>query len=171
MYKFFKISVFVLVMLPILVFLGFVGAVSFIDFNRYKPQIEQEVKALTQRDFKIEGAIEVSVVPFALSLGKSTLSNPENFSNAPVLLSFKELHTEMSLQSLFLEKKLVIQSIEWIEPKVTLVSDSSLQTNWQGLPSLETLMHQFLVETPESAADAQSWVLNSLIIEGGALSL
>lgn len=163
-----KLSIFVLMIFPALIFLGFVGAVSFIDFNRYKPQLEQKVTEMTQREFDIEGAIEVSVLPFTLSIGQSTLKSPEGFAEQP-LLSFKELRVELSLLALFLDKQMEIQSLEWIEPKLVLIEQNEAN-NWSDLPGLAELVAFFShADGGAQSAQANSWQLNSLVVQGGQI--
>ncbi|WP_029408386.1 AsmA family protein [Thiomicrorhabdus sp. Milos-T2] len=132
--KWSKRAALVLAIIPILIFLAFAGAVSLIDFNQYKPQIEQEVKALTNRDFKIEGEVEVSVLPFKFHLGKMTLKNPSAFKEAN-LMTMKEAEIELSLKSLFLSKTLKVTSLELIEPKFNFIKQSN-QNNWSNIPLL-----------------------------------
>ncbi len=172
-----RIGLYALIILPVLVFLGFAAAVSFIDFNRYKPQIEEQVKTLTQRDFKIEGAVDVSVIPFAMSIGESTLSNSLAFAEAGPQLTFKELRAELSLSELFLNKRLDVQSLLWIEPKIVLSTDEQGRNNWQDLPNIDALMSSFFdgnsnsenSETSLNASVAQNWQLSSLVIQDGQI--
>lgn len=169
-----RIGLYVLIILPVLVFLGFAAAVSFIDFNRYKPQIEEQVKTLTQRDFKIEGPVDVSVIPFAMSIGESTLSNSEVFAKAGPQLTFKELRAELSLSELFLNKRLNVQSLQWIEPKIVLSTDEQGRNNWQDLPNIGALISSFFNgqqsdENIKIEVVAQNWQLSSLVIQDGQI--
>lgn len=179
--KIFKVSLFLLIILPILVFLGFAAAVSFIDFNRYKPQIEEQVKTLTQRDFKIEGAIDVSVIPFAMTIGQSSLANSKSFTEQEPLLQFKTLRAELSLLELFLHKRLDVKSVEWIEPNLVLATNQLGENNWQDLPGVESVLQSLfdaqVSQSPQSAQSssglelsAENWQLDSLVIQGGQVS-
>lgn len=144
----------IVVIIPVLIFLGFVGAVSLIDFNQYKPQIEQEVSQRTGHELKISGAIEVSVFPFSFSAGAVSLKNPtaiaQRFERED-LLSVKQIRAELSVWSLLVHKQLAIKGLELIEPKLTLLRDEQ-GYNWQGLAQLaglnpplkQALQHAFL---------------------------
>jgi len=132
--KWTKRIILVLAIIPILLFLAFAGAVSLIDFNQYKPQIEQEVTKLTNRDFKIDGKVEVSVLPFKFHLGKLALKNTEGYG-AENLMTMKEAQIELSLRELFLAKKLIITSLELIEPKLDFVQTAT-GNNWNDIPIL-----------------------------------
>ncbi len=121
--------------IPILLFLAFAGAVSFIDFNQYKPQIEQEVSAYTQREFKIEGEIEVSILPFTFHIGPAYLNNPESFSGAEHLLSVKAMQVELSLPALLFGKTVQVISLELLAPRLHLVKTEQ-GDNWSDIQSL-----------------------------------
>ena len=131
----------IVVIIPVLIFLGFVGAVSLIDFNQYKPQIEQEVSQRTGHELKISGAIEVSVFPFSFSAGAVSLKNPTSIAQRferEDLLSVKQIRAELSIWSLLVHKQLAIKGLELIEPKLTLLRDEH-GYNWQGLAQLASL--------------------------------
>ncbi|BCN94290.1 hypothetical protein THMIRHAM_20750 [Thiomicrorhabdus immobilis] len=144
--KWTKRAALILAIIPILLFLGFAGAVSLIDFNQYKPQIEQEVAKLTKRDFKIEGEVKVSVLPFMFHLGKMTLKNQPGFEEEN-LFTMKEAQIELSLKTLFLDKKLKVTSLELIEPKFHFIELAD-RNNWSDMPLLSFVdgMPQRLVQ-------------------------
>jgi len=129
-----KRIVLVLAIIPILIFLAFVSAVSLIDFNQYKPQIEEEVSNYTHRDFKIEGEVNISILPFMFHVGDMALKNPEGFEQTD-LMTMKSAQIELSLSALFLEKKLQINGLELIEPTVHFVHKKD-QNNWTDIPLL-----------------------------------
>jgi len=143
-FKWFKRGTLILAIIPILLFLGFAGAVSLIDFNQYKPQIEQEVTKVTGRDFKITGAVEVSILPFMFNVGQMYLRNSEGFTEEN-LLTIREVQIELSLKSLFLDKEISVISLELIEPKLHLIKTetgdnwSDIQLISQWLPTLPGL--------------------------------
>lgn len=131
--------------IPMLAFLGFAGAVSLIDFNKYKPQIESEISQLTQRTFTIEGEVDVSVLPFKFSLEKLKAENPKGFEE-PLLLALDELYIELSLYQLFVERKIEIISLEAIAPQLNLIQRADVN-NWQDIPLLTSWL-------PKSQVDA-----------------
>ena len=133
-FKWLKRITLVLGIIPILLFLAFAGAVSFIDFNQYKSQIEQEVSSYTNREFKIEGEVDVSVFPFAFTLGESYLKNPEGFGSER-LLSIKETQIELSLSALLLNKAIKVTSLELLEPKLHLIK-TEFGDNWSDIKGL-----------------------------------
>ncbi|GKT12863.1 MAG: hypothetical protein ISEC1_P1854 [Thiomicrorhabdus sp.] len=178
-FKWFKRGTLVLAIIPILIFLAFAGAVNLIDFNQYKPQIEAEVKQFTGRDFKIDGDVEVSVLPFIFNVTNLYLKNPQGFS-AENLLAIKELRLELSLSDLLMHSELSIISLELIEPKVHLVKMAQ-GDNWtdikalnQAAESLTTLENQQLSQKPFSSGvdnKAYYWTFDSLVIRNGEVRL
>lgn len=144
--KWFKRAILILAIIPILLFLAFAGAVSLIDFNQYKPQIEKEVAELTHRNFKIDGEVKVSILPFMFHLGDMRLKNPAGFDikagdddNANNLMTMKEAQIELSLQQLFLHKKIKVISLELIEPKIHFVQLAN-KNNWSDIQFLAAML-------------------------------
>jgi len=186
-----KRIVFVLAIIPILIFLAFVSAVSLIDFNQYKPQIEAEVSNYTHRDFKIQGEVDVSIWPFMFHVGEMALKNLEGFEQTN-LMTMKGAQIELSLSDMLLEKKVQIKGLELIEPSVHFVQKKG-QNNWTDIPLLMAVLpseegaklthanlnpnevNRFFTHVlsdvnsrpPEVAkpVDKQAWSLQSLVIK------
>ena len=140
--RLYKILLSVVIIIPLIGFLGFVGAISFIDFNRYKPQIEAEITQMTGRTFKIEGAVDVSALPFSLNIGQSTLNNPKGFHNDTPQLRFENLHIELSALALFVDQKIAIQNLTVRQPVVSLLRNSTGEDNWSDLPGVSHWLSQ-----------------------------
>lgn len=140
--RIYRLSLAILIIIPLFVTLGFVGAISFIDFNRYKPQIEAEVLEKTGRHFNIEGAIEVSAIPFEIQIGESILENPEGFESEQPQMRFHKIHLSLSVQELLFNKKLQIQSLTLIEPEVFLIRNAEGVDNWTTLPGIKQWVQQ-----------------------------
>lgn len=186
-----KMLVLLLAIVPMLIFLAFVGAVHYIDFNGYKPQIEREVTQLTGRAFKIEGAIDVSLFPLVFSVGSSTLAQPANFSQTGVQARFQSLEIELDAWSLLWQRQLQVRSIELIEPVLKLMKDAQGRDNWSDfsalralLPShiapLESVQSSLPITMPlslgvaayaETEAPIRSWRLDSLVLSKGQIQL
>ncbi|WP_178862883.1 AsmA family protein [Thiomicrorhabdus cannonii] len=124
--------------IPLLLLLAFAGAISVIDFNQYKPQIEQEVTQRTGHELRIQGAIEVSVWPFAFSIGEVALKNRAAFAEQfgqPDLLSIKRVRVELSVWELLWHKRMVVKGLELVEPSLVLLRTQT-GDNWQRLAQL-----------------------------------
>ncbi len=195
-FKWLKRLTLVLGIIPILLFLAFAGAVSFIDFNQYKPKIEQEISSYTNREFKIEGEVDVSIFPFAFTVGESYLKNPEGFGSER-LLSIKETQIELSLSALLLSKTIKVTSLELLEPKLHLIKTehgdnwsnikglaywlvsnktpifAKPQTATEWFESLEKIQVSLHAETgggkktEEPSQETTPWGLNSLVVHDG----
>lgn len=188
--KWFKRLVLVLAIIPMLIFLAFLGAINFIDFNGYKPQIEKEVSDYTGRNFKIEGSIDVSVMPFVFSVGKSSLAQPQGFDPETPQFSMKSVEVELSMWSLLLHKKLEILSVELVGPTLNLQRNADGQDNWSDLPALSNLLpllpaqqqvsdngvqplplNAFFTPNASAQSDTDVWSLQSLVISDGCINL
>ncbi len=156
--KWFKRFSLVLAIIPILLFLGFAGAVSLIDFNQYKPQIEQEISKLINRELEIKGEVELSIVPFEFHVEDAVVKNTQEFSNTN-LLSVKEAYLELSLRKLFLENKMDVLSLEVIEPQLHFIAEGS-KNNWQDIP---------LFSASGASEPSQAWFLESLVINNASI--
>jgi len=155
-WKWSKRLIMILAIIPILLFLAFAGAISLIDFNQYKPQIEEEVSQRTGHEFKIEGAIEVSILPFSFSAEDVALKNSlqivERFEKQN-LLSIKQVRAELSMWELLVRKQLTIKGLELIEPKLSLLQDAHGH-NWQRLETLAAFSHPLLTQWQRQSAVA-----------------
>lgn len=124
-----------LAVIPIILFLAFWGAVSFMDFNQYKPQIEKEFLAKTGHELKIEGDIDVSVIPFVMEAQQVRLKNQPSF-NAADLASLESVQVELSLWELFVHRRLEMLGVEVEKAELFLHTKASGETNWQALQRL-----------------------------------
>lgn len=118
--------------IPMILLLGFVGAISLIDFNQYKPQIEAEFQQRLGYNLTIEGAIDVTPLPFSLQVHQIHLKNPPGFSRENIA-QIKSMRASLSLVSLFLQRRLDFLGVEFDSPELYLEVSPSGQKNWQGL--------------------------------------
>lgn len=134
-HKWFKRFFWVLAIIPAILFSGFWGAMQFIDFNRYKPQLEQEFLQKTGYAMKIHGTIDVSVIPFVMTLTQVDIKNTPDFKE-PNLASMEAIEVEMSLWDLFINRKVDIQGLELEKLVVNLVTNKEGKHNWTLLEKL-----------------------------------
>ncbi len=64
-----------------LIIIALVVAVSMVDLNKYKPQIEKAVKDNSGYEMKINGDISTSFSPIGISISKVEIRNPQIMSN------------------------------------------------------------------------------------------
>ena len=60
-----------------LIIIALVVAISMVDLNKYKPQIEQAVKDKSGYEMKINGDISASFSPIGISISKVSIKNPQ----------------------------------------------------------------------------------------------
>lgn len=138
-YKWSKRLLLLTTLLPVLLFLGFASAISLMDFNQYKPQIEQELTKRSGHEVRIDGQVEVSVLPFSFSLEEVTFKNTPQFVEAfgeENLLSIQLVQAEVSLWKLFVDKQFSVTGLELMEPRLVLLQDRD-GSNWH--PSAQPL--------------------------------
>lgn len=185
-FKWFRRAFMFLLMLPLVIFLGFWGAMQFIDFNQYKPAIEKEFLNKTGQELKINGDIEVSVIPFVLSAKQINIKNPKGFENKPDLAEIKAVEMELSLWDLFIHRRLEVRGLELERPVINLITNAKGHTNWQYFKNIAGLgINNFRakispvayvkpVSSEESKALAdtvnKSWQLKTLISQNARIN-
>lgn len=158
-----RILVLVVFLVPVFVLGGFFGAISFMDFNQYKPMIEQEVANKTGYQLKIAGDIETSVLPLKLKIGQSQLRH-EAFDSDEALLVFEKINLRVSLTALLLQAKVHLLGVELFEPRIHLQVDDQGKTNWGGQIASAPIepvwgferVNQQVANTPSNQVMAQS---------------
>lgn len=168
----------ILVLIPLVVLTALFAAVRFIDFNQYKPYIEQEVLAKTGHEFKIDGEIAVSLMPFKFSIGESRLMQAQAQPDTPPLLQFEKLNLRLSILDLLLKQQAHLQSIELIAPSLELQIAENGEPNWSRLLSRRSEQPRFVKVMADSQAWdqglswAQDWALqlNSVTIHEGRVN-
>lgn len=127
--------VMVLVAFPMLLVLGFIGAVSFMDFNQYKPQLEETFQQRTGYPLNIDGEIKVS--PWPLSIEMTHVSVQDKVGDkVPDLVEMTSVLVELSLWDLFVHRRLNMQGIELNGARIYLHTHADGRSNWQGMPIL-----------------------------------
>ncbi|MDR9498286.1 MAG: AsmA family protein [Hydrogenovibrio sp.] len=184
--------IYVGILLPVMLVLGFAGAVHFMDFNQYKPQLESEFQKRTGYALSVEGEVGVSVWPFSLSVETVTVASPDGFEQP--LAEIDQAEVTLSLWALFVEQRLKASGVELIGPRLNLIEKAGGQRNYQPLvarlaPVQASLASMFqspssspLWMTPGSwvigeanaattdTATSESWDLEALIVRDGVLT-
>lgn len=93
-------------------------APSFVDLNRFKPQILEQVKKSTGREAKLE-SIKLSIIPWlGARLNGIELSNAEGFTKSPQV-KFESIRVKIKFFPL-LFKKIKIKEINIISPEILI---------------------------------------------------
>ncbi|HLF59455.1 MAG TPA: AsmA family protein, partial [Alphaproteobacteria bacterium] len=124
---------FSLIALSVLLLAAALIGPSFVDWNKYKPEIVERVKAATGRDMTITGNISLSVLPApTLSVRDVTLANLPGAQD-PNMASLKALDVRVALGPL-LDGKIRVESIALVDPVITLEVLKDGRRNWDFAP-------------------------------------
>jgi uncharacterized protein involved in outer membrane biogenesis len=105
--------------LVILLLAGLLIAPTFIDWDKYKPEILAQVKSATGYDVTVEGKIGMFVLPSpALSLSGVKVSAPRKIK-AEYLADIKEAKVSVALLPL-MKKKIVIETVRLENPVIMM---------------------------------------------------
>ncbi len=171
-----------LAVIPIIVVLAFIGAITFMDFNQYKTTIESEFQARTGYPLNIEGELDVSVWPFALEASQVAMQDKTD-PERPDLAKIDSIQVEFSLWDLFVNRKLDILGVELEGAHLYLETDKNGRSNWHGMPMLShflpepkatfrTVAYQPVVNSAESRQGnppSFHWRLNSFVSQNAVL--
>lgn len=102
---------------------------NMIDWNRYKGEATDQVKALTGRDLKILGDLEVSIFPTpALIANDVSLSNLPG-AVAPEMIKLRRVEVRIALSPL-LAGQIQVETVRLIEPIIELELLADGRQNW-----------------------------------------
>jgi len=112
----------------------------FVDFQKYKPEIEKRVTEATGRPFTLGGDISFSLFPWAgVSLSDLHLGNPSDFKEKD-FLSVKSFEVRVKLLPLLL-RDIQVKRFLLEGPRIVLERNKKGRGNWEGIgkPSGDTL--------------------------------
>lgn len=121
-----------LVAFPLLVYLGFIVAMQFVDFNTYKPLVAKAFFSKTGYKLAFDGDLTVQVLPFSLQANQVRVVNPEGFSQTNIM-ALDSVHIELSVWDLLVSGKLSVLGLELEHPQLNLQRLAQGKTNWSGL--------------------------------------
>ena len=140
----------------LILLLAAIVAPNLISWNNYQDVIINKIKDLSGQDLKINGDIQVSLLPTpTILLNKISLSYPTNFSSKQ-LLTIKSAEIKISLNHL-ITGQLKIQKVKLIDPVIELETFKSEGKNWD----LKTRKKNRTVKAIES--DSKVYVDSKLI--------
>jgi uncharacterized protein involved in outer membrane biogenesis len=106
----------------------------FINWDTYKPQLEDYGQQLTGRDVVIAGDVDARLFPWPrLTATNVIVANEEGFNDAP-LLAADAMIARFSLAGLF-NGSFQVEEIEFDAPQLNLVRAGSGQMNWTMHPA------------------------------------
>ena len=144
---------------------------SFVDWNKYKPEIAERVKAATGRDITIGGDIKLAVLPApTLAVHDVALANIPGAQD-PNMASLKALDVRVALGPL-LEGRISVESIALVEPMISLEVMKDGRRNWDFAAAREKPPGEAApsVAAPESKGGAIGGIeVGRFSIENGTL--
>lgn len=110
-------------------------APSFIDWNKYKPEIAEAVKSATGRNLAIDGNLSFSILPAPnLQVAGVRVSNLPGAAS-PEMMSVREMRVRVSLARLF-DGEFVAEQVILVEPFIRLEILPDGRRNWDvAMPS------------------------------------
>lgn len=167
---FFALSVVVLLLVAVIV------GPSFVDWNKYKPQIIGQVKSATGFDVQIGGDLSLSVLPSPrVKVSDIVVASPKKiqFEN---LLSMKTAEVSVALMPL-LQKQVEVKSVTLVEPdiQIEMMQDGTPSWTTEKIAAAKEVsnaapqeMKQDVGQAAEKALESIS--LDKLEIKNGKLS-
>ena len=132
-----------------------------INVNDYKPQILAKAKEALGRDLKIDGNLQLRLLPqVKITLENVQLANAETGSQ-PVMASVEKIHLKLDFWPL-LKKKINIQKVEIVRPIVFLEHLPNGQGNWEFYPSDSQTVDQELLQNVSTSSEFE-WRLIFLL--------
>lgn len=158
-----------LVIIPVILVILLAVAViapGFMDWNQYKPQAQQQVKAITGLDLELAGDIGFTILPSPRIMAeKVTVKAPEG-SKAEALASVERLDVNVELMPL-LSGQVSVKYVTLVKPEINLEKLESGKLNAMT-PELEALQSGQGDASAKSAGPEIS--LDKLVIDNGMFS-
>jgi AsmA protein len=133
--KWFLISVGVII---VIVIAALLIIPSFVDVQKYKPEIERRVAEATGRPFSLGGDLRISLFPWVgLTLSDLHLGNPPGFEEKE-FLSVKAFEVRVKLLPL-LSKNIQVKRFVLEGPRIVLERGKDGRGNWEGIGKTEKI--------------------------------
>jgi hypothetical protein len=143
-----------------------IGIGLFFDVNRYKPQIESSAAKATGMELKINGDASLRLFPHIhVSLKDVHLSN-----RGSELFAASELKISSRLLPFLLHRKVVVDQISLISPKVKIVKSAHGQMNFETAQNKSEASSGPSQQGPSRQSRQPSGSVRSVIIKDGELA-
>lgn len=140
-----------LLLLPVLLIVAALAGPSFIDWNKYKPEIIKQAKDKAGFDVTIDGDISLSVLPSpTVSIQSVSVKN-----SADDIVKIETAKVSVALFPL-LSKQVKIDDIELVHPTISLAIDKDGKGNWEN---------DILSAPKEKSDDGKKSALNGFSID------
>lgn len=159
----------VFVLLILLVAAVLIGP-SFVDWNKYKPQIIEQAKSAVGYDVAIDGDIGLSVLPLPqLKIERLKVAAPRG--SQPNLLTMKEAKVSVNLLPL-ISGEISIDTVRLVNPDIRLEKMADGSNSWMSDKLLADQNDPARSDNPAAQPDKkeQKIILNKLVIDDGRVS-
>ena len=143
---------------------------SFVDWNKYKPQIIEQAKSAAGYDVAIDGDIGLSVLPLPqLRIEGLKIAAPRG--SQPNLLTMKEAKVSVNLLPL-ISGEISIDTVRLVTPDIRLEKMADGSNSWMSDKLLADQNDPARSDNPSAQPDRkeQKIILNKLVIEDGRVS-
>lgn len=144
---------------------------SFIDWNKYKPQIIEQVKSSAGYDIRIDGDIKLSVLPSPrLKIEGLSVAAPRG--QQPSLLNMKQANVSVELFPL-ISGDIKVDTVRLVSPDIRLEILPDGSNSWMSdklLIDQNTTNEGGAAGASEGGSGGQNIALDKLIIEDGRVS-
>ncbi len=131
----------------------------FVNFNKYRPVIEQKISSTIDRQIFIDGNVSVSLLPYpSINIKDVRMINTAG-TEALDMLKVEQVYVSIDLLPL-LREKIKIGTISLINPEIEVVKFKDGTTNWDFL---------FAAKKP-GAAKATTIIFSNFEIKDGKLT-
>ena len=143
-------------------------APGFMDWNQYKAQAQQQVKALTGLDMELAGNIGFTILPSPRFMAeKVSIKAPEG-SKSETLASFDRLDVNVDLIPL-LSRQVSVKYVTLVKPQINLEMLESGKLNAMT-PEIESMTGAQGNNASSSTAAPPSVSLDKIVIDNGSFS-
>ncbi len=114
---------------------GLFVAPSFIPVDTYKPLIAEQVQKATGRQLRLDGDIDLALLPrVALAVDTVSLSNAPG-ATAPSMVELAELKVNLQVLPLLFGGEVVVDQFVLVDPVINLEVDADGTPNWVMTPA------------------------------------
>lgn len=155
----------------VLLVAGLLIGPSFVDWNKYKPQIIEQAKTAAGYDVSIAGDLSLSLLP-APSLTIEGLKVAAPRGRQEYLLNMKEANVSVSLLPL-LGGNIVVDTVRFVNPDIQLEILPDGSNSWMSdklSQSAEDESAQGRTDTSGNTANGQNIAINKLEIKDGRIA-
>lgn len=139
---------------------------SFVDWNKYKPQIVTQVENATGLNVQINGDLSLAILPYpSVKIKDLVVASPKKiqFEN---LLSMKSAEVSVALLPL-LEKQIKVSSVTLIEPdiQIEIMADGTPSWTTDKIAAMQKTSDAAPAEVKASATAGTSSAMDSIALE------